>query len=97
MAREFGVVLKAADVVAVLDIYPAREVAAEFPGVSGLMLAEATVDAAPGKPTYWLPDRERAVEVIAALLEPSDVVVVMGAGDIDAVGRALVVNGAAAS
>jgi UDP-N-acetylmuramate--alanine ligase len=55
--REFGLALAAADLVAVLDVYAARERASDFSGVSGLMIAEATVDAAPGKPTYWLPDR----------------------------------------
>src|SRR5581483_7535726 len=55
LAREFGAALAAADAVVVLDVYPARERPADFPGVSGLRVAEATVDAAPGKPTYWLP------------------------------------------
>ncbi len=60
LAREFGEALAAADTVFVLDVYPAREQAGDFPGVSGLLVAEATVDAARGKPTYWLPDREAA-------------------------------------
>ena len=36
LAREFGQALALADVVAVLDVYPARERAEDFPGVSGL-------------------------------------------------------------
>ena len=36
LAREFGAALARADVVAVLDVYPARERAEDFPGVSGL-------------------------------------------------------------
>jgi UDP-N-acetylmuramate--alanine ligase len=93
LRREFGLALSSADVVALLDVYPAREAAADFPGVSGLMLAEAAVDAAPGKPTYWLPDRERARDVLEAVIGAGDVVVVMGAGDIDALGRELVADG----
>jgi len=46
LAREFGESLAAADVVAVLDVYPARERAEDFPGVSGLLIAEATADVA---------------------------------------------------
>ena len=47
--------LAAADVVVVLDVYPARERAEDFPGVSGLLIAEAAADAAAGRPVYWLP------------------------------------------
>jgi UDP-N-acetylmuramate--alanine ligase len=89
-AREFGEALALADVVAVLDVYAARERSQDFPGVSGLIVAEATADAARGKPTYWLSDHESAVRVLAGILSPGDLVVVMGAGDIDALGRRLV-------
>ena len=55
LAREFGAALALADVVAVLDVYPARERAEDHPGVSGLLIAEAAADAAEGRPVYWLP------------------------------------------
>ena len=89
LAREFGRALALADVVAVLDVYPARERAEDFPGVSGLTLAESTADAAPGKPVYWLADAGRARRVLEGLLGPGDVCVVMGAGDVDRLGREL--------
>jgi hypothetical protein len=39
--------------------------------VSGLLIAEATVDhAAGGRPVYWLPDRDRAAEIVAELAPP---------------------------
>ena len=94
LAREFGIALAAADAVFVLDVYPAREQAGDFPGVSGLLIAEATVDAAPGKPTYWLPDRSSAAAVITALTGPGELVLVMGAGDVDQLGRELVAGAA---
>lgn len=94
LRREFGSALAAADAVVVLDVYPAREQARDFPGVSGLIVAEAAADAAAGKPVYWLPDRDSAAGVLATLAGPGDLVLVMGAGDIDAVGRALVADGA---
>jgi UDP-N-acetylmuramate--alanine ligase len=93
LAREFGVALARADAVVVLDVYPARERAADFPGVSGLLLAEATVDAAPGKPTYWLPDRESVARVVDALSGSGELVIFMGAGDVDELGRELVARG----
>jgi UDP-N-acetylmuramate--alanine ligase len=93
LAREFGVALARADIVVVLDVYPARERAEDFPGVGGLLIAEATVDAAGGRPTYWLPDRERATAIVADLARHGDLVVVMGAGDVDGLARALAAEG----
>ncbi len=94
LAREFGRALAAADAVAVLDVYPARERAAEHPGVSGLLIAEAAADAAAGRPVYWLPELDAAASVLARVLEQGDVCVVMGAGDVDALARALADRGA---
>ena len=50
LAREFGRALALADLVVVLDVYPARERAEDFPGVSGLLVAGAAADAAGGPP-----------------------------------------------
>ncbi len=90
LAHEFGVSLARADEVVVLDVYPARERAEDHPGVSGLMIAEATADAAAGGPVYWLPTFAAAEPVLRDLLEADDLCVMMGAGDVDALGRALV-------
>jgi UDP-N-acetylmuramate--alanine ligase len=90
LAREFGVALALADVVAVLDVYPARERAEDHPGVSGLLIAEAAADAAQGKPVYWLPSFVEAEAVLDGALGEGDVCLLMGAGDIDALGRSLV-------
>jgi UDP-N-acetylmuramate--alanine ligase len=89
LAREFGVALAGADEVAVLEVYPARERAEEHPGVSGLLVAEAAADAAAGRPVYWLASFADAERVLASVLEQGDLAVLMGAGDIDALGRAL--------
>jgi UDP-N-acetylmuramate--alanine ligase len=93
LRREFGSALAAADAVAVLDVYAARESADLYPGVSGMMTAEAAADAAGGKPVYWLPDRARAAGVLSALLAAGDLLVAMGAGDVDALARQLVSEG----
>ena len=91
LAREFGRALAEADVIVVLDVYPARERADEHRGVSGLLIAEAAADAAAGKPVYWLPGFQQAEEVLHELLGVGDICVLMGAGDIDELGRALAV------
>ena len=90
LAREFGAALAAADVVAVLDVYPARERAEDFPGVTGLLVAEATADAGAGRPVLWLPDFDTAERVLRAELREGDLCLVLGAGDVDALGRRLV-------
>jgi UDP-N-acetylmuramate--alanine ligase len=89
LRREFGEALALADVVVVLDIYPARERAEDHPGVNGLLIAEASADAADGRLVYWLPRFEEAERVLAAMLEAGDVCVVMGAGDVDGLARRL--------
>ena len=89
-AREFGAALAAADLPVVLDIYPARERAEDFPGVSGRLVAAAAADAAGGRRVLWLPDRDAAARLLQAELRPGDLVLTLGAGDVDALGRALV-------
>ena len=75
LAREFGAALSEADVACVLDVYPSRERAEDFPGVSGLLVAEAAADAAPGHPVAWARDfadaerlhaRRRCAQAISA-------------------------------
>ncbi len=89
LARDFGAALAHADIVVVLDVYPARERAADFPGVSGLAVAEAAADAAGGRPVYWLPTFAAAEKVLAGILGRGDLCVVMGAGDVDRLARTL--------
>jgi UDP-N-acetylmuramate--alanine ligase len=90
LAREFGSALAAADVVVVLDVYPARERAEDFPGVSGRLIAQAAADAAAGRAVYWLRGFEDAQPVVEGLAADGDLVIVLGAGDVDALGRRLV-------
>jgi UDP-N-acetylmuramate--alanine ligase len=89
-AREFGAALALADRVVVCDIYPARERAEDFPGVSGLLVAEAAADAASGRPVAWLPALDEAEAYLAATLREGDLCLTLGAGDVDSLGRRLV-------
>jgi UDP-N-acetylmuramate--alanine ligase len=96
LAREFGAALATADAVVVLDVYPARERAEDHPGVSGLTVAEAAADAAAGRPVLWLPAFADAEPALRGLLRDGDLLLVLGAGNVDALGRSLVEEGAAA-
>jgi UDP-N-acetylmuramate--alanine ligase len=93
LAREFGEALALADVAVVLDVYPARERAEDFPGVSGLTIAQAAADAAGGRPVMWLPTFADALTVLRGLLVEGDLCLVMGAGDVDELGGRLVEGG----
>jgi UDP-N-acetylmuramate--alanine ligase len=90
LADDFGTALARADVIVVLDVYPARERAEDHPGVSGLSIARAAAQAAAGRSVYWLPTFAAAEPVLRGLLAEGDLCVVMGAGDVDELGRALV-------
>jgi UDP-N-acetylmuramate--alanine ligase len=88
--RQFGAALALADVPAVVEVYPSRERAEDFPGVTGRQVAEAAADAAGGRRVLWLPDFDAAERVLRAELRAGDLVLVLGAGDIDRLGRRLV-------
>jgi UDP-N-acetylmuramate--alanine ligase len=80
-----GRALATADVVVVAEIYAARET--PVPGVSGSLVANAAKAA--GARTMFEPVREKLGRSVLEVLEPGDVVLTMGAGDITKVGREL--------
>ncbi|MEV4422739.1 UDP-N-acetylmuramate--L-alanine ligase [Patulibacter sp. NPDC049589] len=90
LADAFGAALAEADLICLLDVYPARERAEDFPGVDGLTLARTAADAADGRPVLLLPTIADAIERLPALLRAGDLCLCMGAGDVDAVARGLV-------
>ncbi len=93
-AEEFGAALALADEAIVLDVYPAREEpVGELAGVDGLLVARAAADRMGGRPVIWAPTIERAREAAEARLGPGRVLVTVGAGDVPAVGEALLAAG----
>jgi UDP-N-acetylmuramate--alanine ligase len=87
LARELADSLAAADVVAVTDIYPAREDPIE--GVTGKLVVDALVERRPGMPVGWTPSVEDGVRFLADLVQAGDRVVTIGAGDVDRAAGAL--------
>src|SRR4051812_11348557 len=90
LARDFGRALALADLVAVLDVYPARERAEDYPGVSGLTIARAAADAGHGRRVYWTPTQDDAERLLRDVLGPGDVLITLGAGDVDRLAARLV-------
>lgn len=94
LSTEFGRALAAADEIGVLEVYPAREEpVGELEGVTGRSIAEAAADASDGKPVWWLPTREDALEAFSGRLSEGDLLVTLGAGDIDRLAEDLVADG----
>ncbi|MBV8941646.1 MAG: UDP-N-acetylmuramate--L-alanine ligase, partial [Solirubrobacterales bacterium] len=90
LSRQLGAALARADAVAVLDVYPARERAQDYPGVSGMLVAAAAAEHGSGRQVAWLPGFDEAHSFLAATLQAGDLCLVMGAGNVDALGRSLV-------
>jgi UDP-N-acetylmuramate--alanine ligase len=81
LARELAGALAAADVVAVADVYPAREQPLE--GVTGKLVVDALVERRPGMPVAWMPRIEDGARFLASRARAGDVVLTIGAGDVD--------------
>ena len=79
LAPELAEALAAADDVTVTDVYPARE--APVPGVTGKLVVDALSDR--GFLAGWTPSVEAGVERLRRRARPGDVLLVVGAGDID--------------
>jgi UDP-N-acetylmuramate--alanine ligase len=82
LAHEFGRALAAADAVAVADVYGAREQPSDV--VTGKLVVDALSEARPGMRVGWIPEAAAGARWLARLARPGDVVLTVGAGNIDA-------------
>jgi len=81
LARELATALAAADVVAVTDVYPAREQPVE--GVTGKLVVDALAEVRPGMQLAWTPTVEQGAAFLSATAREGDRLVTIGAGDVD--------------
>jgi UDP-N-acetylmuramate--alanine ligase len=79
LAGELGAALASLDEAVVCELYPARE--EPFPGVSGKLVVEALSDR--GALPHWIPPLEDAAAYLARSARRGDVLLVLGAGDVD--------------
>ena len=85
-AEEFGAALaEGADVVALTEIYKARE--QPIAGVTAQLIADAAARA--GRAPEWFGARADATDAVLGVILPGDVVITMGAGDVTLVGPEL--------
>jgi UDP-N-acetylmuramate--alanine ligase len=87
LARELAEALAAADIVAVTEVYPAREQSIE--GVTGKLVVDALADLRPGMLVGWTPSVDEGGRFLAGLVRSGDRVVTIGAGDVDRAAGAL--------
>jgi UDP-N-acetylmuramate--alanine ligase len=80
-ADEFGWALSRADMVYVAGIYPSRELASDFPGVTGELVAEAARRAG-AKNVVFAQAREELLTLLREQASPGTLILFMGAGDI---------------
>jgi UDP-N-acetylmuramate--alanine ligase len=81
LAHDFGAALASADLVAVTDIYRAREDPIE--GVTGKLVVDAVADARAGIELAWTPSVEEGAAFLARRARVGDRVLTLGAGDVD--------------
>ncbi|WP_454064327.1 UDP-N-acetylmuramate--L-alanine ligase [Candidatus Nitrospira salsa] len=89
LADEFSKAFEQADDVYVTDIYPAGE--AEIPGISGELVADK-IRGAGHASVYWVNGSSDLVEQVKKNLQPGDVVITLGAGDIWKFGKDLLAS-----
>jgi UDP-N-acetylmuramate--alanine ligase len=87
-ATEFGQALARADVIALCDIYPARE--KPMPGVTSELIADAARRA--GNAPVWMGPRSEVAVALSHIVAEGDVVFTVGAGDITRTGPELLTH-----
>jgi UDP-N-acetylmuramate--alanine ligase len=87
LAQELARALSAADAVAVTSVYAARE--EPVAGVEGSLVVEALATERPGMPVAWMPELDDAVRFLARRARPGDLVLTIGAGDVERAGPLL--------
>ena len=83
LAHGFAAALAEAHAACITDVYPARE--EPIAGVDGRLIVEELATVRPGMRIGWAPEPEAAARIVASWARPGDVVVTLGAGDVDRV------------
>lgn len=86
-AGSFGGAFAEADRVIVTDIYGAGE--QPVPGVTGKLIVDSICEQLPGKRVAYIPHRDDLLAYLQTTVEHGDLVLTLGAGDINSIGEQL--------
>lgn len=87
LRREFGACFSAADVIVLTDIYSAGE--EPIAGISGETIKQEVLQQT-GKSAVYIADKNAIAKYLSGIVQPGDLVMSMGAGDIYLTGEELV-------
>ena len=83
LLHQFADAFADADVVVLIDVFPAGEM--PIPGVTSKLLADAIREAHPGKDVRYVDSRPGVIDELAGLCHEGDLLITMGAGDVTTV------------
>lgn len=87
LLEQFGSAFLQADILVITDIYGADE--DPMPGVTGKLIVDKIKEQT-GKEAIYIPHKEDIIPFLQAHVQPFDLVLTMGAGDIYKVGEAYI-------
>jgi len=85
--KEFAEALTLSDIIVVLDIYPARE--APIEGITGKLIYDAAKSIG-HQNVHFIEDREKLSDFLLKSIQPGDMIITLGAGDVWKVNKKLV-------
>lgn len=80
LGRDLGAALAGADLAVITDVYGAGE--QPVPGVTGKSVVDGLLAARPRARVAYLPKRGEVADFVAGRVDPGDLVLTIGAGDI---------------
>ncbi|MBR3314986.1 MAG: UDP-N-acetylmuramate--L-alanine ligase [Atopobiaceae bacterium] len=87
MRDKFATAFNHADVLYVMDVFPASEM--PIPGISGKTVSSAVLEKGSVSEVHYVPNRRRLLERLVKECKPGDLVITQGAGDVTLMGPAL--------
>jgi UDP-N-acetylmuramate--alanine ligase len=84
--RELGASVAEADLVLVTDVYGAAQ--EPIPGVTGQLVVDGVLEAAPDAEVVYVPHRQEVLDHLDREVRPGDLIVTMGCGDVWMLGDA---------
>ena len=84
LVDDFADAFADADKLVLIDVFSAGEM--PIPGVTSKMLADTVRAHHPGKSVSYVPGRMQLLEALSDIVEPGDLLITMGAGDVTTVG-----------